>query len=225
MAALDRRVLLTVLLAASAPVGEAVISAAGNHIFGVRNLAASWPYLGLSFALLLTASTRVIGLVASGLAIVAFAIGAVTMLDADFTRPNVQGAADFVADHARPGDVVVDETGALSPGPLTALDLTLHRRLPVVRAGAPAERGHPFGFSDRVVPLAQAIRMAVSQAGGHRVFLVGYPVQSTLGVLSRRVQVGTATVPISYRAIQRHTWTGIRRIFVEVLAPTGNSSP
>ncbi len=53
--------------------------------------------------------------------------------------------------------MVVDETGALSPGPLTGLDVSLHRALPVFRAEAPAERDHPFGFGDPIVPLAQAV--------------------------------------------------------------------
>ena len=223
-ARIDRRLLLTVLLALAVPVGEAIVSLTGDHIFGVRNLAASWPYLALSFAALLMASGARTRLVASGLAIVAFGWGAVTMLSPRFDRPNYQAAANYIAAHARPGDVVLDETGALSPGPLTALDVSLHAPIPVIRAAAPAERGHPFNFLDRIVPVQEGIQAAVARAHGHRVFVIWNDFRTDISQLAQRVAAGLGSVPAPYRVAEQHTWTGIGRTIVDVLAPPGASS-
>jgi 4-amino-4-deoxy-L-arabinose transferase-like glycosyltransferase len=222
IARIDRRLLLTVLLALAVPVGEAVVSAAGNHIFGVRNLAASWPYLALAFSALLIASGRRVGLVAAGLAIAAFAFGAVVMLSARFARPNFKAASRYIAAHVRPGDVVLDETGSLSPGPLTAVDVTLHTHAPVIRAAAPAERGHPFGFGDPLVPYQEGVKLALASARGHRVFVIENAYH--IAVAAHRVVSGIGPLPASYRIAQRHVWTGIAPTLVYVLAPTGTPS-
>ena len=67
---------------------------------------------------------------------------------------------------------MIDETGALSPGPLTGFGVSFLRPLPVVRARSPAERDHPYGFADPFVPLRAAVARAVAAAHGHRVFVV-----------------------------------------------------
>ena len=121
----------------------------------------SWPPPGPRWA---TAAALV--------AVVAFALGAEKMLEPRFSRPNFQGPADFIAAHARPGDVVVDGTGALSPGPTTPLDVTLHTRIPVVRALAPAERTYPFNFLTPSVPIATAFGRAIATARGGDIFVV-----------------------------------------------------
>jgi hypothetical protein len=69
--------------------------------------------------------------------------------------------------------VVIDETGVLSPGPLTGLDVALHGHLAVIRALAPAERDHPFGLRDPYVPLSAAAPQVVARAAGARIFVVG----------------------------------------------------
>ena len=125
------------------PVGEIVISALGNHIIGVRDLAASWPYLALSAAAFVFAAGPRVGR-RGGAGVLAFALGAPKLLSR-FARPNYQAAASFVNAHAHDGDVVIDGTGGLSPGPLSGFDVAYHGRLPVFRALAPAERDHPFG--------------------------------------------------------------------------------
>lgn len=222
IATIDRRLLLTALLTLAVPVGEAIVSADGNHIFGVRNLAASWPFLALLFATLLMASGRRTGVAAAGLAIAAFGLGAVKMLSPRFARPNIQAASDYIAAHARPGDVVLDETGNLSPGPLTPVDVTLHAPVTVIRAAAPAERGHPFGFFDPIVPFQEGTKAAVVRAHGHRVFVVENKYR--ISVVSRRVVTGIGPLPAPYRVVQRHTWTGIAPTIVSVLAPAGTRS-
>ncbi len=122
-----RRVLLVVLLMLATPVGEIVGSAIGSHIIGVRDLAASWPYLALTGAAVVTAAGPRFGLAAAALTVVAFALSVPKMLSSDFQRPDYRSAANYVAAHARPGDTVVDVTGALSPGPADRFRRRLQR--------------------------------------------------------------------------------------------------
>ena len=82
---------LVVVLAVSVPVGEALVSAVGSNLFGTRNLAASWPAFALCLAALLVAAGPRLGIAAAALAIGAFAIGGVKMLDRDFRRPDFDG--------------------------------------------------------------------------------------------------------------------------------------
>jgi hypothetical protein len=169
---LRSRPVLVAALVLATPVGEIIGSALGNHIIGVRDLAASWPFLALCAAAVVFAAGRRLGSVAAVLAVVAFALGAAKMLESRFARPNFQAPADYVDTHARPGDVVVDGTGALSPGPTTPLDVTLHRRMPVVRALAPAENAYPFNFLTPSVPISTAFSRAIAAAHGGRIFVV-----------------------------------------------------
>lgn len=215
---IDTRIWLVVALACATPLGEALVSALGNHIFGVRNLAASWPYLALGCSAAVAASGRRVSAVAAGLAIVALGLGAVKMLSTRFQRPDYQGAAAFVSDHARLGDVVVDETGALSPGPLTGLDVSLQRSLPVFRGQAPAERQHPFGFTDPIVPLHAAIRSAVASANGHRVFLVTNLLTTDIEGLRARVNPAPGQFPAGYRLAESQSYPGIGGTVVAVYA-------
>jgi hypothetical protein len=169
---LRSRPVLVAALVLATPAGEIIGSALGNHIIGVRDLAASWPFLALCAGAVVFAAGRRAGVVAAALAVVAFALGAAKMLESRFSRPNFQAPADYVAVHARPGDVVVDGTGALSPGPTTPLDVTLHRRMPVVRALAPAENDYPFNFLTPSVPISTAFSRALALAHGARIFVV-----------------------------------------------------
>ena len=94
------RLVLVGALMLATPVGEIVVSALGNHIIGVRDLAASWPYLALSAAAFVFAAGPRVGAVAAALAVVAFALGAPKMLESRFARPDYQAAAD-VRERAR----------------------------------------------------------------------------------------------------------------------------
>jgi hypothetical protein len=168
----SRRIVLVVALMLATPVGEILASALGNHIIGVRDLAASWPYLALSASALVIAAGPLLGAAAAVLAVAAFALGAAKMLESRFSRPNFHGPADYITAHAHTGDVVIDGTGALSPGPTTPLDVTLQRRIPVVRALAPAEKDHPFNLLTPSVPASTAFSQAVAAAHGGRIFIV-----------------------------------------------------
>ena len=169
------RMVLMLLLALAALVGECAVSAVGNHIIGVRDLAASWPFLALLCAGGIAAAGPWVSRAAAILAVAAFAIAASKMLEPSFQRPDYGADAAYVAAYAKAGDVVIDATGGarLTPGPLTGFDVASHPRIQTVRALAPAEHDHPFNIFDPVVPMSSAVDQAVSRAAGRRVFLVG----------------------------------------------------
>lgn len=171
----DDRLLLLVLLLLATPVLEAVISLVSTHVFGVRNLAASWPELALVFAALAVRAGPRVGGAAVALAVLAFGLGAERMVSGGYGRPDFQAAAAFVEQHHQPGDVVLDETNRyLSPGPLTPLDVALTHPVSTVRALAPDERSHPFTLRDPFVSLPDATRQAIrATAPGGRIILVG----------------------------------------------------
>jgi mannosyltransferase len=218
MPRLAPRTLLVLLLALSAPIGEALVSLVGTNLFGVRNLAVSWPGVALTLAALLMAAAPRLRLVAAALAIAAFAIGAAKMLTTRYQRPDYAAAARYVDDHARAGDVVVDATGVLSPGPPTALDATLDGDRRVIRAGAPAERDHPFGFGDRVVPLDDAVRQAVAAAQGKRVFVVSTRFPQRIAGIERRTAPVRPALPAPYRLVASRDYPGIALTSVDVFA-------
>jgi Dolichyl-phosphate-mannose-protein mannosyltransferase len=166
------RIALLVVLTIATPLGEIVVSATGNHIFDVRDLAASWPFLALFGAAFAVAAGRRLGTAAAALAVVAFCLAASKVLEPGFQRPDYRGLANYVTARARAGDVVIDETGVPTPGPLTGFDVVYRGHLTVVRAGVPAERDHPFMFTDPVVPVQTAVSQAVRDARGERVFLL-----------------------------------------------------
>ncbi len=216
-----RRLVLVAALTLATLGGEIVVSATGDHLVSVRDLAPSWPYLALGAAAAVTAAGGRPALAATALALAAFALGAVKMLASSYQRPDYQAAADYVAASARPGDVILDETGYLSPGPLTGLDVSLHRRLPVLRVATPAERDHPYGFGDPPVPLRSGVQRAVSTAHGHRVLMVAY---LPGGVRWRsRFDPAHGAFPGRYRLTAERRYTGIRQLVTGIYTDTGSS--
>jgi hypothetical protein len=214
LARFDDRTVLIFLLALSVPVGEALVSAVSTHLFGVRNLAASWPALALSAAALVMAAGARTRLLASVLAIAAFALAAGKMLTSYYERTDFRGAADFIAQHSSPGDVVIDGTGVLSPGPLTGLDMALHSHVTVFRLGAPDERDHPFGFLDPVDSVAAATHRAVSAAAGARVIVVEYTPTTARGLTVLRF-------PAGYHVVATRTYPEFVGLTIRVWAKTG----
>jgi hypothetical protein len=155
--------------------------------------------------MLLLAPGRWMRTAAVTLALVAFVLSAVSMLDGRYQRPNYGAAAAYVDRSARAGDVVIDATGVLSPGPYTGFDVAEHRRGPVVRALAPAERDHPYGLRDPYVPMSRAVAQAVDAARGGRIFVVGGD-GSDLSLVQ----------DAGYRQVARHEYS---RVIVAVYAP------
>jgi hypothetical protein len=221
---LDRRLLLVVALALSVPVGEAVVSAVGNSLWALRNLAASWPALALLLGALLTAAGSRLRFVASGLAIASFALGAHKMLEPQYRRPEYQAGARFVDSHAAPRDAVIDGTAGFSPGPLSPLDVALHRPHRVFRAGAPAERSHPFGVFDPIVPMRAAIGRAVAAAPRGRIFLI-VPIPLRVGrvktVIDARTRLARKPFPPRYHIVEARIYRGIFDTEVQVYARRG----
>lgn len=168
----DQRVVLMAVLALVTPVAEVLLGAAGHSVINVRDLGASWPYVALTAGAIVSLSEPRLAVAAAALAVAALLIGSARMLSGEFVRPAYGAAAGDLIAHLHSGDVIIDATGVLSPGPPTGLDAALDRPLPLIRAQAPAERAHPFGVADPVVGLPQAGAEAVRRAAGHDVFLV-----------------------------------------------------
>lgn len=205
------RIVLIVMLAASVPAGAALFSAVGVQLFSVRGLAASWPGFALSLAALLCAAGPRLGSLATVSAVTAFVIGGGAMLTERYQRPDYAAAADFIDGQALPGDMVIDHTAGKSPGPLSGVDVAFSRPHRVLRAEAPQQRDHPFGYQDLKVTLEQAVDGAITAAGGRRIFLVSHvPLPVTLG---------QGSVLTTYALADTQAYAGIAPVFVGTYAP------
>ena len=208
----DRRVMLVIVLAASVPVGEALVSAVASNLFGTRNLAAAWPAFALCLAALLVAAGPRLGIAAAALAVGAFAVGGLKMLDRDFRRPDSAGVVAFVDRTAAPRDVVVDAV-SLSPGGIpTSIDLAFAGRRRVYPLGRPEVRYDPFRILAEPPPTADVVRRAAAAAAGGRLFMLLAPVGPLTGE-------AIAAVPAGYRRVRARTYAGINRIEVLVFQP------
>ena len=215
----ERRILLVVALALSVPLGTMLASAVGDNIFGVRNLAASWPAFALAVAALLNAAGPRLRYVSIGLTLLAAVIAGVTMLRDDYVRPDHHATADFVEGQIAPGDVVIDATALISPGPLSTLDTTLDPGIPIIRAGAPAQRDHPFSVFDPIVTSKEAFAQAAKAAPGKRVFYVRTEPPSTPGYERRKRALRGEGSQFGYRRASTRAFPGINRVQVDVFEP------
>src|SRR5690606_18281717 len=137
-------VLLVALLALATPLGTFLQSAASTNVFSVRSLGASWPYLALAAAALVTAAAPAVRPLAVGLVVVPFAVAAVTMLGSDFERPAYGPFAQFADEHDA---AVVVSGAAFPPGPLTQLDVAGSiPQAPVLRLFTPEQTDRPFAI-------------------------------------------------------------------------------
>ena len=213
---IDRGLVLVVVLALATPVGTVLASAIGTNVFGVRNLAGSWPGLALALAALLVACGPRLRVAAVTLVLASFAIGAVKMLDDSFGRPDYQGAGALVDRDAGPREAVID-AAVVSPGPLSGLDVVLDRPHQVFRVGAPQERDHPFTVLDRTLPAGAVTRQAVSAAPSGSIFLVAgaTPDESRPGATDLARQVEGA-LPNGYRLVRSRLYPGILDVGVLV---------
>lgn len=210
----DHRLGLIVVLALATAVGEAVASMVGSNVFGVRNLAASWPYLALSFAALLTVGRLWTRVLAAGLAVLAFAIGATKMMtNSAYERPPFEEAAEFV--EAGPPAVVIDGA-ALTPGPLTNLDVSLNPAIPDFRLYIPAERDHPFTVADPRPHPPAVVRDAIAAAAGRPIALIAVNTEAQ-DELEKRL-------PEGYELREERTYPGLLPFRVLVYGPGEGSS-
>jgi hypothetical protein len=185
-------------------------------------MAASWPFFALVAAAFVMAAGRWTAIVAAGLTVAAFALAGSKMLDSRFARPDYRSAAAYVTKHAHAGDVVVDGTGVLSPGPLTGFDLVYNRTLPVIRSAARAERDHPFTLADPVTPAPTALAQAVRLARGGRIFIVW---QEEWAAVGRPNPLAPAALPGGYRRRSQTLFSGFLPTFVTVYAAAAAGSP
>jgi hypothetical protein len=216
-ARVNRRVVLVVGLAVAAPLGEALVSAFSTNLFGTRNLAVSWPGLALALAALAWAGGPRVRVAAAALVISSFAIGATGFLRPRFQRPDEQAVAHFIDRQASPGDVVIDGI-VLSPGPLSALEIAIRRPIKVLRAGQPEERDHPFGIGDRVAPVPDVARQAVSAARGRRIFLVSREAPGGPAARNPLVEQVQAVLGAEYNRVDAARYPGIIGLTVAVYA-------
>ena len=207
LAAIDPRVVLVVVVAASVPLGTAFVSLVGTNLFSTRNLAASWPGYALTLGALLVAAGPRMRPVAIGCVLACLGIASLELvLGHEARRLDFTAAGRVVDREARPGDVVVD-AAPLTPGPISPLDVALRKPHPIIRSGAPIQRVRPFAVFDRVIPDDEVIRHAVHRAKGKRIFLVG----STNAVSLERDLVGEG-----YRLVRRDRFPGFAELQVQI---------
>jgi hypothetical protein len=216
---LDSRLVLIAALAVSVPLGEALFSAFGTNLFGVRYFAVSWPGLAVLLAAMLVAAGPRLGLVAAALAVACFAIGAAKLPEAGFARPDYRGAADFIAQNASPGDVVIDAAGT-SPAPPTEMDAALGKApYRVFHVGRLRVQYNPFRVLGGPQPPADVTRRAVAAARGGSVFLVAGEPLARLGrppLEAPLPQTVIAALPAGYRRVATRTYPGILSLTVAV---------
>ena len=206
----DRRLALVIVLAVSVPIAEAIASAIGSNLFGTRYLAASWPAFALCFAAFLVAAGPRLGIAAAVLAIGAFALGGIKMLDHDLRRPDFDGVVAFVVRTGAARDVVVDGVTGAPAGVPTTMDLGFagHRR--VFPIGRPAVRYDPFRILAAPPPTADVVhRAAAAAAPSGRLFLL----LEADGPLRTDA---IAAVPPDYRRVAMRTYPGVTPISVLV---------
>ena len=199
---LDRGLVLVVVLALSAPLGEAAFSAVGSNLLGTRNLAPSWPAFALCLAAFLVAGGPRLGIAASALAIGAFAIGAVKLLGDDFRRPDYQAVAALIDREATRADVVVDGAPVAPAGVPGALDAALERAHRELYLGLADVTYDPFTIRGPGPPAAEVMSDAFAAAGDGRLFLA-FVEHSPL------IDEALAELPPGYRRLEAHSYPGL----------------
>jgi mannosyltransferase len=162
---------LVMLLFLATPFAEAaLLFLGGSDLLGARNLNTASSGFALSIGALLVAAGPMIGAACAAAVLAAFAVGAVKSTETSTSTIDFRSAAEFINEHAGPGDVVVDMLSpVLAPVPLTPIDVYLSPRPNEYRVyltpGPP-----PFlDFPPDPVPI---LKDALAAAGGGRLWLV-----------------------------------------------------
>lgn len=207
-AAHDDRILLIVALALATPIGEALVSLVGSNVFGTRNLAASWPYVALAAAALVTVGNMRLRLTAAALATIAFAIAGIKMLSPDYDRPNYAAVAGFVEDG--PGGVVID-AAALTPGPVANSDILFDPGM-VFRLGVPEQQDEPFGLGDPLPDTGDVVKRATRVAGGAPITVISFPLEETdvrVVVRDNPAFAAIEALPPRYQLVEQRDFPGL----------------
>ncbi|MGI8862913.1 MAG: glycosyltransferase family 39 protein [Solirubrobacteraceae bacterium] len=132
--------ILLALLTLAAPVGLALYSTLRDSAWDMRNLITAWPAYALGLGAVLAIPRR-LGIAATGLVLLGFAIAAGQLLSSADQRPDYAAAAHSVLSQGAPADPVAI-VPAPTPGPYAAMDAAFAyagdpgRRL--LRVGAPS---------------------------------------------------------------------------------------
>jgi 4-amino-4-deoxy-L-arabinose transferase-like glycosyltransferase len=130
---------LVVVFALAAPVGVALYSALRESVWGARNVISSWAGFAVLLGALVSYPKTIWRLPATGLLLVAFAIGGLSMVPASNHRPDYQDAIAYI-DSVGAGPIA--DLVAPTPGPPTETEAALAlagsaRAHPVFRIGLP----------------------------------------------------------------------------------------
>ena len=149
------------------------------------------------------------GAAATALAIAAYAIGAVKMVDEDFQRDDYNGVSAFIDRSAQPRDVVVDGASLSPAGLPTALKVALSRPHRTFYLNRDKVTYDPFRIVALAPPVAEIVDRAAAAAAGGRVFFVFLDDSA----LSREA---IAALPRGYRRLETRTYPGIDTLVLDV---------
>lgn len=213
------RIALVALLAVVTPAVEALQSLVSTNTFSTRNFAASWPYLALTVAALVTVGDRRLRIAAASLLVVGLSFGSVKMLSADYSRPPFSDVAAYVADG--PGGVVVDDA-SLSPGPLTNFDVSgSDPGGEVFRLNYSPEKTRPFRIGDAPPDPKILAKEAAQAADGGPITVVTAITPTAVGAEQANVQEFVAALPAGYELTATKTFNGFFDLVAQTYEQTG----
>jgi 4-amino-4-deoxy-L-arabinose transferase-like glycosyltransferase len=222
---------LVLVLAIATPLLVALYSSIGDSVWGSRYLIASWPGLALAVGALLTSGLGIARLIAVGLVLGAFGIGAVQMLRADSQRPDYKAVARSIESFGSRGDPVV-EMPQPTPGPLTPVgDVALNHfrqskpeRYPVLRLGFPprAELLGARPYASPPVPSTEAIARQAADLARHRRLFVVVPAGNPLALLLLGGFQGA--LPRRLHAVETRSFSGFVQVAVVVYRDSSGAS-
>jgi mannosyltransferase len=135
------QIVLVAVLALSDPVGAALYSSLRESVWGSRNVIASWPGFAVALGVLVSYPRVSWRAPATGLLLLAFAIGGASMVPQTYHRPDYQSAIAYI-DHTDPRGGPIADLPAPTPGPPTETEAALQlagssKFHPVFRIGTP----------------------------------------------------------------------------------------
>ena len=216
---------LVAILACASVVGATLYSFVADDVYAARNLISAWPGIALLVGVIVTSAGSWISVVATGLVIAGFGVGAVMSLEADNQRPDYDAAARYLLENGARETPVVDVPFS-GPGAKQALEVALDDLgagdVSVLRVGVPtledaeairAPDG-PGQFAAPPPPSGEQVAdEALSQASDGRILLVAPDdlppeFQSVFPGVAEQ-QAFLDALPPSYREISSTTFPGI----------------
>jgi dolichyl-phosphate-mannose-protein mannosyltransferase len=234
---------LLLVLMLSPPVGAILHNLIAPSVFASRNLITSWPGFALLVGALVTSGRGPIRILATGLLVAGFAIGAAKMLDEDHQRPDLKDAVAFIDRVGEPDSPVVE-----IPLPSPGIQSPLEAALAPQGKGVPTSRSvFPVGYPTFAVRLDEAkdghvallppipavpreeeiARQAAREAGTGKLFLVN-PGMSTLAELSAVPGPAAsllAALPPRFREVEFRIFPGLGDAQVSVHMLEGRAWP